>query len=725
MKLLHRSFGFIFSIAMILILFVTAFDIAVYGNYGFFQKEYEKYEVLDDLNMEMDDVMEVTAHMMDYLRDRNDDMQIVTTVGGQQQEFFNGQDIFHMDEVKVLFLGMFKIRTISTIVALLSLSVLLATKAGSQTIFRCFQAGMGIFFGIAAVLGIIVASNFSKFFVIFHEIFFDNDLWLFDPRTDLMIRMLPEGLFMDFSVRILSWFVGLLAAFEGILLAVRRLAGKKVALKKAAQTTTAILTFCLCLTSMADISLADDLTDLPGWPSGPSVQAECAILIDANSGNILYGKNIHSQQPPASITKILTALIACENNSMGDTVTFSHKAVYDLPSDSSIVGFSQDERVNLKDALYGLILKSGNEAGQGIAEHVAGSIEAFADMMNERAAKAGAINSHFVNPHGLHHQDHYTTAYDMAMILRAAVQNETFLEIASTNYYEIAPTNISKDGYKFSCGHKMLRKTQKEYYEYAVAGKTGYTSKAGNTLVTYAKKGELELVCVILQSRQTQYSDTKTLLDYGFSNFTSYNAAKEDTTYTGSDFTFFSFLDRTFENTPMSVELDDCHIILPSTIPFSSVASRLDQNVTNENPSDSDRSDDNILGYVIYEYQGLEVGHSALRLVTPADASMESLAVLPGSALNTPSTPGGDSSQTDSPGSMETAPANNDEGKVIAVNIWHLLGYIFLGVLVLLLAVLLLRYFSPRQRRIRKAKKMRRIYTTEERSKQRKRKGLR
>ena len=122
------------------------------------------YEVLDDLNMEMDDVMEVTSHMMDYLRDRNDDMQIVTTVGGQQQEFFNGQDIFHMDEVKVLFLGMFKIRTISTIVALLSLGVLIATRAGSQTIFRCFQAGMGIFFGIAAVLGIIVASNFSKFF---------------------------------------------------------------------------------------------------------------------------------------------------------------------------------------------------------------------------------------------------------------------------------------------------------------------------------------------------------------------------------------------------------------------------------------------------------------------------------------------------------------------------------------------------------------------------------
>ena len=731
MKLLHRSFGFIFSIAMILILFVTAFDIAVYGNYGFFQKEYEKYEVLDDLNMEMDDVMEVTAHMMDYLRDRNDDMQIVTTVGGQQQEFFNGQDIFHMDEVKVLFMGVFKIRTVSAIVALLALGILIGTRAGAQTIFRCFQAGMGIFFGIAAVLGIIVASNFSKFFVIFHEIFFDNDLWLFDPRTDLMIRMLPEGLFMDFTVRILLWFVALLAGFEVLLLAVRQLARKKDAAKKVAQTITAILAFCLCFSAISETALADDLTNLPGWPSGPSVQAQCAILIDANSGNILYGKNIHSQQPPASITKVLTALVACEENSMADTVTFSHNAVYDLPWDSSIVGFSEDERVNLKDALYGLMLKSGNEAAQGIAEHVAGSIDAFAELMNQRAAEAGAINSHFVNPHGLHDQEHYTTAYDMAMILRAAVKNETFLEIASTNYYEIAPTNINKDGYKFNCGHKMLRPSQKEYYEYAVAGKTGYTSKAGNTLVTYAKKGDLELVCVILQSRQTQYSDTKALLDYGFSNFTSYNAAREDTTYTGGDFTFFSFLNSTFENTPMSVELDDCYIILPSTIPFSSVDSHLDQDLSNApetGDSNSDQRTDNILGYVVYEYQGIEVGRSALRLVTSSGDTTGSLAVMPGSALNTPTTPGDTSSQTgetDPNGSLETAPAGKDDGKVIAVNIWHLLGYLFLGIFILLIAFLLLRYYSPKQRRIRKAKQMRRVYTTDERRKQRKRKGLR
>ena len=750
MKLLHRSFGFVYSIAVILILLVTAFDLAVYGDYGFFQKEYEKYEVLDDLNMEMDDAMEVTAHMMDYLRDRNDDMQITTTVAGETREFFNDQDLFHMGEVKDLFLGMFRLRTVSIVVLILSLAVLVATKASAQTMFRCFQAGMGVFFGLAALLGGIVAVNFSQAFVIFHKIFFDNDLWLFDPRTDLMIRMLPEGLFMDFTVRILIRFVILLAAFEGILLLTRHLAAKKRLGKKAVQTTASILTFCLCFLSMtettlaasmaeaplmppsilcqadAPLSLSHDLTDLPDWPVGPSVQAECAILIDANSGNILYGKNIHSPQPPASITKVLTALVACEESSMSETITFSHNAIYDLPWDSSIVGFSEDEQVNMKDALYGLMLKSGNEAAQGIAEHVAGSIEDFAVMMNQWAAQAGAIDSNFVNPHGLHDEDHYTTAYDMAMILRAAVQNDTFLEIASTSYYEIAPTNINKDGYKFSAGHKMLRKNQAEYYEYAVAGKTGYTSKAGNTLVTYAKKGDMGLICVILQSRQTQYSDTKALLDYGFSNFTCYNAAKEDTSYSGGDFSFFSFLDSAFENTPMSVELDDCPIILPSTIPFSSLTSHLDEDLAgNDRPDSTGTSSDNILGCVVYEYQEIEVGRAALRLLSRQDDTSRAQAIRPGSANATPNQSNTQDPSSESNAPLETAPTDSNSGKIIAINIWHLLGYLFLGVLAILVIGLLLRYYSPKQRRIRKAKQMRRIYTSEERRKQRRRRELR
>ena len=157
--------------------------------------------------------------------------------------------------------------------------------------------------------------------------------------------------------------------------------------------------------------------------------------------------------------------------------------------------------------------------------------------------------------------------------------------------------------------------------------------------------------------------------------------------------------------------------------------SRLDQDLTNQPAVESDGTDlKNLLGYVIYEYKGIEMGRAALRLVTASSGSTGSLAILPGSALNTPTTPGDSSSQTGETAandSLETAPSSGDEGKVIAVNIWHLLGYIFVGVLILLIAVVLLRYYSPKQRRIRKAKQMRRIYTTDERRKQKKRRELR
>ena len=176
----------------------------------------------------------------------------------------------------------------------------------------------------------------------------------------------------------------------------------------------------------------------------------------------------------------------------------------------------------------------------------------------------------------------------------------------------------------------------------------------------------------------------------------------------------------------MQVKLDDCYIILPSTIPFSSVTSRLDHDVNRETEDGGITDVNNLLGYVIYEYEGIEVGRSALRLVSIPGESSGAQAILPGSALNTQP---GDGSQTleTLPGDMaETDPAEKDPNKkVVAVNIWHLLGYIFLGILVILVAALLLRYYSPKQRRIRKAKQMRRIYTTDERRKQKKRRELR
>lgn len=731
MKILHRCFGFLYSFAIILILLVTAFDVACYSDYDFFRKEYEKYEVLDDLSMEMDDVMEVTAHMMDYLRDRNDSMQIRTTVNGQERDFFNDQDLFHMAEVKVLFLGMFHIRTGAAVVLVLSLIVLFAAKADGRTMFRCFQASLLLFFALIAVLGLAIAVNFSQAFVLFHHIFFDNDLWLFDPATDLMINMLPEGLFMDFSVRILGFFALFLVLFEGGFLLVRRLLSRKR--KRTGQAAALFLALCLGSLAAAPPALADDLTTLPGWPEGPEVQADAAILIDARTGNILYAKDIYTAYPPASITKILTGLIACEEANLTDTVVYSHYAVYSLPYDASKVGFSEDEAVSMKDSLYGLMLKSGNEAAIGIAEHIAGSEEAFCEKMNERAAQAGATNSNFANSNGLPNDSHYTTCYDMAMIMREAVQNDTFLEISSAMSYQIAPTNIQPEGYSFSNSHRMLNRNRDEYYEYAIAGKTGYTSKAGNTLATYAKNGDMELICIILHSLQTQYDDTRALFEYGFNNFTCYNTATEDTTYNDSQMSFFSFLSNTFDESLLSVQLDDCHILLPSSVPFSSLDSRLEY-------SDADESGSNILGYVHYSYEGVEVGVSALRLISRIDDDASVRQTLPGTPGHAGSSPDAgsrpaplvtDSGETN-PGEtlpdgspMDIRPDSKTEKKIITVNIWHLCGYIFLAVLTVLVAGLLIHHYSPKQRRIRKARQMRRIYISGERKKKKKRRELR
>jgi len=731
MHTLQKICGVLYPVAIILILAVTAFDVACYSDFGFYEKEYEKYEVLDDLSMDMDETMRVTRHMMDNLRGREESLQISAVVDGKECDFFNEQDLFHMAEVRTLFLGMYRLRAAAVVILAVSLGVLLAARTSVRSMIRCFQAALAVFLGLTALLGVIVAVNFSQAFVVFHHIFFDNDQWLFDPATDRMINMLPEGLFLDATVRILAFFVLFLALVEIVLLAVRRLSRKHISEKNTARKPETngtarigafLLALCLLSSHFGGTALADDLTSLPEWPAGPEVSADAAILIDARSGNILYAKNIDTPYPPASITKILTALIACEESSLSDMVVYSHKAIYSVPYDGSAVGFSEDEAISMKDSLYGLLLKSGNEAANGIAEHIGGSIEAFSDMMNERAAQTGATGSHFVNPNGLHDDEHYTTCHDMALIMREAIHNDAFLEIASTTYYEIPPTNIRQEGYQFSTGHRMLLKSRDEYYEYAIAGKTGYTSKAGNTLVTYAKKDDMELICVILHSIQTQYNDTRTLFDYGFNSFTCYNAAREDSTYNNEGVGFFSFLSSAFEKAPVSVKLEDSYILLPSTMPFSSLESRLEY-------SEGEDADPNVLGYVRYSYQGLDVGSATLRLTARSDEGFDfSSHAIPGAVGEDNEGMGnGQASGDGADGSslpIETAPAAEKPQKIV-INIWQLLGYLFLAALAFVILTALLRYYSPKQRRLRRAKQMRRIYLANERKKRKKKRELR
>ena len=200
--------GILLSFSVIAILLISSFEIAMYADFSVYQREYEKYDVLDDLDMKMEDVMYVTEEMMAYLRGDRDTLSVITTVEGQEQDFFNEQDRFHMGEVRDLFIGGLNIRTGAVIVSLICLVFLIASKARLKKILaRSYQIALGITGAAVLFIGAAAIIDFNAVFVQFHHIFFDNDLWLFDPAEDYMIRMLPEGLFADMVLRIGVLFI--------------------------------------------------------------------------------------------------------------------------------------------------------------------------------------------------------------------------------------------------------------------------------------------------------------------------------------------------------------------------------------------------------------------------------------------------------------------------------------------------------------------------------------
>lgn len=247
----------------------------------------------------------------------------------------------------------------------------------------------------------------------------------------------------------------------------------------------------------------------------PEISAEAAILYDATHDQVLFEKNADEKLYPASITKLMTALLVLEKAKLTDTVTFSKTAVTNLESGAVTLSLAEGDQVSVKDCLYGLLLKSANEVANGLAEHVGGSISGFADMMNARASELGCTGTHFVNPNGLNDPNHYTTCRDMALIAKAAFANSTLCEISSALSYEF-PATKNASARTVTPGHKMLYPTDSRYYEGIVGGKTGYTSLAGNTLVTCVEKDGVRMIAVVLKAQSTHYTDTKALLDYGY-----------------------------------------------------------------------------------------------------------------------------------------------------------------------------------------------------------------
>ncbi len=275
----------------------------------------------------------------------------------------------------------------------------------------------------------------------------------------------------------------------------------------------------------------EDLNQTENNLSDPlELVAQSAVLIDAKTGVVIYDKNKDQKSFPASTTKVLTALLTIENTQKTDILTHSHNAVFNIEPGSSHIGMRENEQITIEQALHGVLLASANEVCMALAEHISGSVDEFVKLMNERAKEIGAKNTNFVNPHGFHNENHYTTSYDMALIMKEAIKNEDFINYISTPTYKIPKTNIVDEERILNNSNKLILKTSPYYYEYCVGGKTGFTNEAGNTLVTYAKKDNIELIAVVMKDEGFKvYDDTKKLFEYGFSCYEEKEILVKDT----------------------------------------------------------------------------------------------------------------------------------------------------------------------------------------------------
>lgn len=278
----------------------------------------------------------------------------------------------------------------------------------------------------------------------------------------------------------------------------------------------------VCMTFVIITSMLLGLSVQTSATAFPSINSDCYVVIEAGSGQVLFEKGMNKRMYPASITKIMTILLACENANPDIVVTMSEYAtVTTVPRDSSHIALTTGQNVRMEDLMYGAMLASANDACNGIAESISGSIEAFAKLMTERAYEIGAVNTNFANANGLFDENHYTTAYDMALITREAIKNSDFTTIFGTVRYEIAPDNIRKEVFPVATGMELLKPTNPLYYSGIIGGKTGYIPDAGYTGVVVAERNGMTLIAVTLSadSANDRFADLAALLDYGFNNF--------------------------------------------------------------------------------------------------------------------------------------------------------------------------------------------------------------
>lgn len=256
-----------------------------------------------------------------------------------------------------------------------------------------------------------------------------------------------------------------------------------------------------------------------------NINSKAAILVEVSTGRIIYEKNSTTQMYPASTTKIMTAILVIENCDLTEIVTVKESALSNIPTGYVTCNLQVGEEISVNDLLYALMVPSANDAAYVLAEYVGGSVEEFSNMMNNKVKELGCMNTHFVNPNGIHSSSHYTTAYDLYLIASYAMKNETFKNLVSATEYTLPSTN------KYPTADRVLKTTndlinpnKPNYYKNAIGIKTGYTSQAGNCLVAEASRDGLEFISVVLNGDKTnssiRYTDTVKLFDYAYDNFT-------------------------------------------------------------------------------------------------------------------------------------------------------------------------------------------------------------
>ncbi len=390
---------------------------------------------------------------------------------------------------------------------------------------------------------------------------------------------------------------------------------------------SAVLCCSLCANTMTVHATYEELTqeaeerkalpiqsnDIENWPAGPAVSAESAILMDIDTGSILYAKNIHKKSYPASTTKLLTCLIAVEQGNLDDMVSFSDTAIFSVPTDGSKIGMDVGESITLEQSLYGILVGSANEVANAVGEYISGSLEEFINLMNERATQLGCTDSHFMNTNGLHDDNHYTSVYDLALISAAFFQNDMLCKIGNTDRYEFTATATQPDDFILKNKHRLI--TGEDPYDGILGGKTGYTDQARQTLVTCAEQNGMRLVCVVFKEESpSQFTDTIELFDYGFHNFQLMNISEHEDKYQIEPSGFLQTGNDIFGSSKPILTIDNnSSVIIPNTVSFDDLDSTIDYNV----------SDENRIAQIEYSYNDTYVGSAYLELAADNASNYE------------------------------------------------------------------------------------------------------